>query len=119
MNIKHAGLVTEADVEQVKNELIRDVNALGLDKFDNLINSGDTSEDAISDDDALKVLKVIADNSSKTDPCHRDRIVCETLEPAKVDIILDDLEKRDVVERREQSYQIQVGLFKEWLIING
>ena len=34
------GLVTEADVEQIKNELIRDVNALGLDKFDNLINSG-------------------------------------------------------------------------------
>ena len=117
MNVKHAGLVTEADVEQVKNELIRDVNALGLDKFDNLINSGDTSEDAITDEDALKVLKVIADNSSKTDPCHRDRIVCETISP--VETILDDLEKRDVVKRRDQSYQIQVGLFKEWLILNG
>ena len=117
MNIKHAGLVTEADVEQVKNELIRDVNALGLDKFDNLINSGDTSEDAITDEDALKVLKAIADNSSKTDPCHRDRIDCETSSP--VDTILDDLEKRDVVKRRDQSYQIQVGLFKEWLIVNG
>ena len=116
MNIKHAKLVTEADVEQVKNELIRDVNALGLDKFDNLINSGDTSEDAIPDADALKVLKIIADNS-KTGPCPRDRIVCETSLP--VDTILDDLKKRDVVERREQSYQIQVGLFKEWLIFNG
>lgn len=117
MNVKHAGLVTEADVEQVKNELIRDVNALGLDKFDNLINSGDTSADAISDEDALKVLKAIADNSSRTDPCHRDRISCET--SASVDTILDDLEKRDVVKRHEQSYQIQVGLFKEWLIVNG
>ena len=117
MNVKHAGLVTEADVEQVKNELIRDVNALGLDKFDNLINSGDTSEDAIRDEDALKVLKVIADNSSKTDPCHRDRIVCDT--SSLVETILDDLEKRDVVKRRDQSYQIQVGLFKEWLIVNG
>ena len=116
MNVKHAGLVTEADVEQVKNELIRDVNALGSDKFDNLINSGDTSADAISDEDALKVLKAIADNSSKTDPCHRDRIDCET--SSQVDTILDDLEKRDVVKRREQSYQIQVGLFKEWLIVN-
>ena len=117
MNVKHAGLVTEADVEQVKNELIHDVNALGLDKFDNLINSGDTSADAISDEDALKVLKAIADNSSRTDPCHRDRIDCETGSP--VDTILDDLEKRDVVKRQEQSYQIQVGLFKEWLIVNG
>ena len=116
MNVKHARLVTEADVEQIKNELIRDVNALGLDKFDNLINSGDRSVDAISDEDTLKVLKAIADNS-RTDLCHRDRIICETHSP--IDTILDDLEKRDVVERREQSYQIQVGLFKEWLIVNG
>ncbi len=117
MNVKHAGLVTEADVEQVKNELIHDVNALGLDKFDNLINSGDTSPDAISDEDALKVLKVIADNSNRTDPCHRDRIVCQTNSP--IDTILDDLVNRDVVKRRDQSYQIQVGLFKEWLAVNG
>ena len=116
MNNKCAGLVTKADVEQVKNELIRDVNALDDTKFDNLINSGDTSEDAISNEDALKVLKAIADNS-RTGPCHRDRIDCETSFP--VDTILADLEKRDVVKRREQSYQIQVGLFKEWLMANG
>ena len=115
MNVKHARLVTEADVEQVKNELISGVNALDLDKFDNLINSGDTSTDAISDDDALKVLKTIADNS-RAGPCHRDRIDCETSLP--IDTILDDLEKRDVVERREQFYQIQIRLFKEWLIAN-
>ena len=117
MNDRHALLVSEADVEQVKNELISGVNALGLDKFDNLINSGDISADAISDEDALKILKTIADNSSQTDPCPRDRIVCETQLP--IDVILDDLEKRDVVKRRDQSYQIQVELFKEWLIVNG
>lgn len=117
MNVKHAGLVTEADVETVKNELIDGVNALGLDKFDNLINSGDTSPDAIPDEDALKVLKTIADNSSKTDLCHRDKIDCETHLP--VDTILDDLVNRDVVKRRDQSYQIQVGLFKKWLDVNG
>lgn len=117
MNVKHAGLVTEADVETVKNELIDGVNALGFDKFDNLINSGDTSPDAIPDGDARKVLKTIADNSSKTDLCHRDKIDCETHLP--VDTILDDLEKRDVVERRDRSYRIQVGLFKEWLVVNG
>ena len=116
MNVKHARLVTEADVEQVKNELIRGVNALGLDKFDNLISSGDKSEDAIPNDDVLKILKAIADNS-RAGPCHRDRIDCETSLP--VDTILDDLVKRDVVEREQgQYYQIQVGLFKEWLIIN-
>ena len=117
MNVKHTRLVTEADVDQVKNELIRDVNALDLDKFDNLINSGDTSADRIRDPDALEVLKTIADNSSKTDSCHRDKIDCKTNVP--IDTILDDLEKRDVVKRRDQSYQIQVGLFKEWLMVNG
>ncbi len=116
MNAKHASQVTEAHVEQIKDELIRGVNAFDSDKFDNLINSGDTSADAISDEDALKVLKTIADNSS-IGPCHRDKIDCETSLP--VDTILDDLEKRDVVERRDQSYQIQVGLFKEWLVVNG
>lgn len=117
MNLKHAGLVTEADVEQVKNELIQGVNAFGLDKFDNLINSGDTSADAISDDDALKVLKAIAVNS-RTGPCHRDKIDCETC--LRVDKILDDLVKRDVVKHDQgQYYQIQVALFKEWLVING
>lgn len=116
MNGKRASLVTEADVEQVKNELIRGVNALALDKFDNLINSGDTSEDAISDEDALKILKTIADNSG-TGPCHRDRMDGEI---SVVDTILDDLVKRDVVECDQgQYYRIRVGLFNEWLIVNG
>ena len=117
MNRKRARLVTEADVEQVENDLIRGVNALSLDKFDNLINSGDTSQDAIADKDALKVLKAIVINS-KTGACHRNSLVRETSLP--IDTILDDLVKRDVIEReREQYYKIRVGLFKEWLIANG
>lgn len=115
MNRKRARLVTEADVEQVKEELISGANALGLDKFDNLLNSGDTSEhDAISDEDALKVLTAIAVNS-QTGPCGRHAIVCETHVP--IDRILDDLVRRDVIEReRSQYYSIRVGLFKEWLL---
>lgn len=114
MNRKRASLVTEADVEQVKEELIRGVHALTIDKFDNLINSGDTSPDAISDEDALKVLGAIAEHS-RTGPCSRSSIVCETTTP--VDVILEDLVRRDVVECiRGQYYTIRVGLFKEWLL---
>lgn len=114
MNRKRASLVTEADVEQVKNELVRGVNALGLDKFDNLINSGDNSSDAICDEDTQKVLTSIAINS-QTGLCSRGSISCETSSP--VDNILDDLVKRDVIERMQgQYYSIRVGLFKEWLI---
>jgi len=116
---KRARLVTEADIEQIKNDLIRGETALGADKFDNLINSGDTSKDAISDEDALKVLKSIAKNSpnSPTGNCNRSSIVCETR--LSVDLILDDLVKREVLEReREHYYRIRVGIFKEWLIAN-
>ncbi|MEM2130708.1 MAG: ATP-binding protein, partial [Candidatus Bathyarchaeia archaeon] len=114
MNRKKASLITEADVEQVKDELIRGVNALGKDKFDNLINSGDTSPDAINDEDVLKVLVSIAENS-RTGPCSRSNIACETLTP--VDEILEDLVRRDVLEReRGQYYSVRVGLFREWLL---
>lgn len=114
MNRKRATLVTEADVEQVKDELIRGVNALGKDKFDNLINSGDTSNEAISDDDTLKVLIAIAENSL-TGPSNRNNIACET--KGLLDEILEDLVRRDVLERgRGQYYSIRVGLFKEWLL---
>ena len=114
MNRKRARLVTEADVEQVKDELVRGANALGLDKFDNLLNSGDTSKDAISDSDALKVLTAMALNS-QTGPCNRNNLNCETT--IFVESILDDLVKRDVIDReRGQYYSIRVGLLKEWLV---
>jgi len=113
MNRKRARLVTEADIEQVKDELIKGVNALGIDKFDNLINSGDTSEDAISDEDILKVLVVIAENSS-TGRCGRNSIGCKTKIP--VDVILEDLVRRDVIECERGQYSIRVGLFREWLL---
>jgi len=116
MNRKHAPLVTKADVENVKNELIQGVNSLSSDKFDNLVDSGDTSKDAIGIDDALKVLRAIAINS-KTGRCSRNSIVCQT--KASLNAILDDLVNRDVLKcEDEMYYQIRVGLFEEWLIVN-
>jgi len=116
MNRKRSRLVTDADVEQIKNELITGANSLGRDKFDNLINSGDTSQDAISDENILKVLAAIAVNS-RTGPCRRSSIACETTVP--IDTILEDLVRRRVLEReRDSYYRITVGLFKEWLIVH-
>ncbi len=116
MNRKHINYITEATVDQVKNELIKGANAFRIDKFDNLINTGDISEDSLSDKDVLEVLKSIS-KRSKTGPCTRTSITCETKTP--VDVILDDLVNRDVVERISGNlYYIKVGLFKEWLIAN-
>ena len=118
MNRERSKFVTEADVEQVKEDLIRGVNALGLDEFDNLINPGDTSADAITDEDALAVLRAIARNSNNpSNSCSQDSILCETA--SSVRQILDDLVRRDVLERqRTNYYSIRVGLFKEWLLVH-
>ena len=116
MNRECSILVTEADVERVKNEMIEGENSLDPDKFDNLINSGDTSADAISKDDALAVLQEIARHSnSSANSCSQDSISCETA--SSVLQVLDDLERREVIKRQRSSYfSIQVGLFKEWLL---
>jgi len=114
MNRKRAKLVTKSDVEQVKSELIQGVNALSIDKFDNLISSGDTSADAISDEDARKVLASIAENS-RTGACSRHSITCETETP--IDEILKDLQNREVIQQEQENYyRIRVELFKEWLL---
>jgi tetratricopeptide (TPR) repeat protein len=115
MNRKRVRLVTDADVEQITSELITGTSSLGKDKFDNLINSGDTSPDAINDADIVAVLTAIAVNS-RTGPCSRSSIACETKVP--IDDILEDLVRRRVLEReRDSYYRITVGLFKEWLVI--
>ncbi|HLG74817.1 MAG TPA: hypothetical protein VKX46_00300, partial [Ktedonobacteraceae bacterium] len=119
MNRKRTSLVTEADVEQVKNELITGANLLGWDKFDNLISSGDTSPDAISSEEAKVILKIIARNYRTG--CNRNNIVEDptiTDNPQiDVDKILEDLEKREVIEVKSgQYYTIRVGLFRDWLL---
>lgn len=114
MNRKQANLVTEADVEQVKFELIEGANPLGWEHFDNLTNSGDTSPHAISEEDARTVLSKIATNS-RTGPCSRASIMVET--QTSVNDILEDLVAREVIEVKPgQYYAIRVGLFKEWLL---
>ena len=116
MNRQKAIYITEANVENVKDELISGVNALGRDKFENLFNSGDTSQDAISDEDTLNVLTDIALNS-RTGPCNLSNIICKTQKP--IDTILNDLVNREVVERSKgEYYQIRVQLFEEWLVTN-
>jgi hypothetical protein len=118
MNINHAIFVTKAYVEHVKDELIRGKGSLVIDDFKNLIDSGDTSKDAISHEDILTVLKTIAKNSQIGEgDYYYSNINCKTLSP--IDIILADLENRKVIEHiRENSYRILVGLFKEWLNAN-
>ncbi len=115
MNLKRAIYVTYSYVEHVKNELMRGRNALGRSNFENLYNSGEVNES--KDADVLKILKAIAVHS-QTGSCNRSHIDCETKLP--IDSLLDELVERDVIDReKENYYTIKVGLFKEWLLVNG
>ena len=113
MNRNLSKYATEADIESIKNEMIIGENSLAEGKFDNLISSGDTSADAIKSDDAKHVLEQIAINSIRG-VCNKDSIQIDTTVP--LELILDDLEKREVVTRENGIYySIKVELFKEWL----
>jgi tetratricopeptide (TPR) repeat protein len=106
--------VTYADVERVKEKLIKGIGALAEDKFENLFDSGDTSPDKISADDTKAVLSAIALNS-RSGPCSRSSIAVETKTP--LDDVLVDLEEREVIHRHDgQYYGVQVKLYEEWLV---
>ncbi|HEU0298818.1 MAG TPA: hypothetical protein VFR37_05170, partial [Longimicrobium sp.] len=122
MNRHRATLATDVYVEDIKRSAIAvappdDREArLEMNYFDNLLSSGDPSPDAISKDDALAVLRIVARESRNQEDCPTERIVrAETTAP--VERILADLCLRDVLSQpRAGRYRIRVGLFKEWLI---
>ena len=114
MNYKRTQWVTEADVEDVKDALISGERRLEDANFHIFIESGDNSNDAISKEDARAVLSDISHNSEEgSNGCPANLITCTTSSP--LEHILEDLERREVVELKKQSYQIRVGLYKEWL----
>lgn len=115
MNEKKAIYLTDADIERVKEQLISGNNHLTIDKFDNLINGGDRGIAAIPDSEALTILRSIAIGSRTQQYCYRSAINTNTSIP--LDIILDDLIRREVIEKQGTShYRIRVELFKEWLL---
>ena len=116
-NVVFASWVTEADVEEVTTNLIEEYDRAD---FHNLLASGDKSEYAISEDDALIVLSAIAKGSNKiTNLCPKNEINCTRTPSVSVDVILDDLIDRKVIELDKGCYRIKVDLFKKWLIFRG
>ena len=98
--------------------------------FDNLINSGlDDTYCTIKDDQFVTVLRIIARATNGIPWCDKAFVASEirkwpkyesVQKPGLLDEILDDLDDRNVIERKEnnQKLRIKVGLFKEWLIRN-
>ncbi|GHO96320.1 hypothetical protein KSF_063680 [Reticulibacter mediterranei] len=125
MNNKRKPFITQAEVKNIQEEMVRGVQRLDT-QFDNLITSGDVSADAIPPEDAEAVLKNIA-KESRDGFCAREDINCQT----KCDLndVLEDLVMRKVLEKRETfvkhtgqnqyQYKIMVDLYREWLLENA
>jgi tetratricopeptide (TPR) repeat protein len=115
MNRTKTIYVTDADIEQVKDDLISGHNSLEDVVFDNLISAGDKNIDNISSEDALAVLRDIANGTRIQTHCNRSVIKASI--NGSIDEILDDLVRREVIEKYQNSlFRIRVGLFKQWLL---
>lgn len=117
MNRTRSAVVTEADVAAVEQEMISGDRRLTRDKFDNLLCAGDGVQDSgIDPGETLRVCAEIARTGEKG-WCSRDAL--RSFEKEKVDALLTDLERRDVVERKGDAYRLRVGLFQDWLMVQG
>jgi hypothetical protein len=123
MNLQRRPVVTDADVEHVvKEDILRGANPLGEEHFDNLIDDGDSSPEAFKHLHIRKILAAIARHTPTQDSsaCPLAWITPDGVPPEFIRAILDDLEHRDVITRDKSGcYKIRVGLFREWLNLNG
>jgi len=118
MNSKKAIYVSDADIQEVEKELIlgsdlTGANSLEKDVFDNLISAGESGADNITKEETLVILEQIAKGAGLHDYCDRSLITAVTNTP--IDIILEDLVRREVIAKRKNAFRIRVRLFKEWL----
>ena len=111
--------ITEADVKDVALSFVKGEQALEIDKFDNLIRAGEKEDQQeFKDEQILKVLRCIAENTRSTPYCNEFDLQSGLL-PELQERIINSLCEREVVERQEINgtrYRIQVRLFKEWLL---
>ncbi|MBK6842818.1 MAG: hypothetical protein IPG88_10995 [Gemmatimonadetes bacterium] len=121
MNKERAHRVTEADVNIVLRDMLSGNNRLTVDKFDNLLTAGtDDSVDLVTSkarSQSVDVCYAIARGSGRgwcsLAALNEDKLLADR------EGCLDDFVARDVVERREGSVRLRVGLFAEWLRYYG
>lgn len=111
MNAQRAPVVTEADVEQIREAFL---DTLEAKDFDGLESSGYTQDDASASEEYRQVLLAVA-RASRSQPATMSAIRDEYQGP-ELHVLLDDLVIRDVVRRESGSYYIVVRLYRDWLL---
>lgn len=115
LNRKKITKATEADIKEVADSFINGEQALTADKFDNLLKAGEKYDfQEIPPEDSVRVLRKIANGAKNIGYCPREYITINN--PEYEEKILKDLTNREVLEKKENNYKIQVKLFQEWLL---
>jgi hypothetical protein len=113
MNSERAPVVTEADVERVRDEFL--VTLVATD-FDNLESPGYTDPDAFTSEQYQQVLLAVA-RASRHQPATLEAIQGAYQGPSSLlQELLDDLVLRDVVRRESGAHLIVVRLYQDWLL---
>jgi tetratricopeptide (TPR) repeat protein len=112
MNAERAPVVTEADVERVRDEFL---DSLEMKDFENLESSGYTDVDTFTREDYQEILLAIARAARNQGAAVRS-IRDDYHGPHQPNELLDDLVLRDVVRRDSGRYQIVVRLYQDWLL---
>jgi len=111
--------VTEVTVKEVADTLTKGRDAFTDDKFDNLLTAGDADLEANPVSYTFEVIKQMALASRNIPSCSKQAII-DRIENVKIkeriEDILKDLDRRQVVSVNDGYYKIQVQLFKEWLL---
>ncbi|MFC3504868.1 hypothetical protein ACFOOK_28415 [Micromonospora krabiensis] len=110
MNSSKAPLVTEADVELIREWLLGE---FGPSDFDNLETSGEPSTTAIATEAVREVLTAVAVAGNDGRATIED--VRQRCSVPNVQSILEDLEAREVVVQEAGTYRILVRLYHDWL----
>ncbi|MCX4470560.1 hypothetical protein OOK41_09595 [Micromonospora sp. NBC_01655] len=114
MNLNRAPLVTEADVELVREQLL---DSLGEEDFDNLETAGYTEPDAPTAEHFRPVLLAVA-VASRQGLATIERVQASYLGTGNLTELLNDLVIRDVVRKEGGAYRIVVRLYQDWLLMH-
>jgi len=112
MNAQRAPVVTEADVEQVREAFL---DTLEAKDFDGLESSGYTEDDASASEEYRQVLLAVARASRGGQPATITAIRDEYQGP-ELQVLLQDLVMRDVIRQESGNYYIVVRLYRDWLL---
>jgi hypothetical protein len=113
MNENRAPLVTEADVELVRDRLLDEIPE---GDFDNLETAGYTGPNAPTKEQYRQVLLAIA-IATRDGTATVGRVGEYYRGTGNLERLLDDLVIRDVVRKESAAYRIVVRLYQDWLLL--